>query len=313
MECRRSILPPSSPDTHDGGTVTIEDKKLGEGAQGCVYRGILVPNAGNASSCAVKIFKYLKDFRRELKNLEYVQTVWGCTKALDYVDNGHMWILFPLEGESLAQLFVTIPSKKPHADFLDDIRTMFDAICALHNAGFVHLDIKPSNVLRRPEGGYCLIDFSTLCSAPCSQKSSPREACYSEYGRRLESPGLWSDVFSAGATALENLVWEVKGPQGLEDFRRERSREQYRTDSTEKTAFFDIKGRASGWRRASVVNNHLDELAGQLPELIAVLRGMLEINLNERFSMNDVVNKWKRSLSSQKLLVNLPLTKQRGS
>jgi serine/threonine protein kinase len=271
-----------------------KDEELGHGAQGCVYRGTL----DGGGTCAVKKFGCIEDFRQELKNLNLVRTVRGCIKAIGYTDNGSGWILFPLYWGSLTQLFKTEPSGSiSDVAFLDNIGTLFQTLCALHKAGFIHLDVKPSNVLcdHRPEAGYRLIDFGTL---GCKQRYSA-VACFSEYGRR-EPAGWKSDVFSAGATALETLVWKDKGPKGVESFRSERSREQYESDDSEGTAFFDIKDPVTGsWYLSKVVQNRLNEFAKRIPERVAVIKGMLE----QRLSMEDAAIMWKEaSLITQRLV-----------
>ncbi|KAF8245459.1 kinase-like protein [Wilcoxina mikolae CBS 423.85] len=319
MALRRLILSAGSVETHtarremhlrfpaftlDGkdklSVEVAKDEKLGQGAQGSVYRGTL-DGIKTRTHCAVKSYRYNEDFLHELENLKNVRSVRDCIEAIGfgYDEGGSGWILFPRDGRSLTQLFKTDHSGSSSDVAFLGIGTLFGALCALHKANFIHLDVKPSNVLcrREPQRGYRLIDFSTL--RPLKQIYT-HEACYSEYGRRGESAGPWSDVFGAGATALENMIWVVKGPEGVENFRSKRKGEQKANDPTEGTAFFDIQDLATGdFCPSKVVQNHLDELEKHFPVvMVAVIRGMLEVDPSKRLLMEEAATRWKISLSN---------------
>jgi len=271
-------------------------EKLGEGVHSWVYRGI----KNDGGDCAVKIFKVPGECEKEINCLSYVQRIPGCTRVLGYVGSVMYrpeGILLLLDGISLKQRLKLNVFDRLYAytQFLVDTLTLFKAIEALHNLSYCHTDIKPSNILLRllPEDGSRLIDFGKLYR-PGDSLRFP-EACYCEYGKRYETPGSGSDVFSAGATTLEYLVCVVWGPGGVERFRRERQIEQRHEDSCEWTPFFDIGNEVSGYRRSGVVSHYLGllemqnlELPGIL-EVVAVLRGMLEVNPNQRLSIRDAV------------------------
>ncbi|KAF8535883.1 kinase-like domain-containing protein [Trichophaea hybrida] len=319
MAFRRMILSAGSVETHtarremhlrfqaftlDGkdklSVEVAKDEKLGQGAQGSVYRGIL-DGLGRPTDCAVKSYQYNEDFLHELENLKNVRSVRGCIEVIGfgYGDGGSGWILFPRYERSLTQLFKTDHSGSSSGVAFLGIGTLFGALCALHKANFIHLDVKPSNVVcrRQPQGSYRLIDFSTL--RPLKRKYT-HKVCWSEYARRSESAGPWSDVFGAGATALEYMIWLIKGPEGVENFRSKRKGEQKANDHSEETAFFDIHNFDTGVSGPSkVVQNYLDELEKHFPvEMVAVIKGMLEVDSSKRLSMKDASTRWKICLSN---------------
>jgi non-specific serine/threonine protein kinase len=62
-----------------------------------------------------------------------------------------------IEGESLLRRVDARPL--PVAEILDIGRGVAQALANLHAQNVLHLDIKPSNIIRRPDGIYALIDF----------------------------------------------------------------------------------------------------------------------------------------------------------
>jgi len=285
-------------------------EELGKGVHGSVHRGKM----NNGGDCAVKRFKIPGECKQEIDHLRYVRNIQGCTRALGYVGsdkNRPEGVLLLLDGMSLKQrlkLDGCIDRSYAYTEFLVDTRTLFIAIDSLHEVGCCHNDIKPSNVLLRlrPGDGSRLTDFGNLYR-PGDRPRFP-EACYCEYSKRHEIPGSESDVFSAGAVTLEYLVWVVWGPGRVKSFRWERQNEQKDEDSCELTAFFDIGNETSGYRRSDVVSAYLGLLEKQelefpgILKVVAVLRRMLEVNLNQRLSIRDAVTGWQGALSNLQIV-----------
>lgn len=83
--------------------------------------------------------------------------------------------------------------------------TLMDCLNVIHAQGYLHLDIKPQNILIRPGGDPLLLDFGAVQPYPYDGKaargkilstgfSSPEQ--YQEKGML----GPWSDIYAVGAT-----------------------------------------------------------------------------------------------------------------
>ncbi|WP_431285265.1 serine/threonine protein kinase [Humitalea sp. 24SJ18S-53] len=68
------------------------------------------------------------------------------------------WIAMErIEGASLLPLLDTLP--RPAGEVAEIGAAIADALDSLHRQGVVHLDIKPANIVRRPDGAVVLVDF----------------------------------------------------------------------------------------------------------------------------------------------------------
>jgi len=92
-----------------------------------------------------------------------------------------------------------------------------DGLKTLHDQGLIHRDIKPDNILVRPDGSPVLIDFgaaidlSTVRSAEFYVIATPRYAPIEQYDSRFPQ-GPWIDIYALSATIYE-LVCGLPPPQ----------------------------------------------------------------------------------------------------
>ncbi|MBQ6384681.1 MAG: protein kinase, partial [Lachnospiraceae bacterium] len=130
-----------------------------------------------------------------------------------------------IKGESLDRPLAR-GERFPQRQVIVWARELLEALCYLHSPvhgdpprGYVHSDIKPANLMRRPDGSICLIDFNiTLAMGEESVVyGTPGYASPEHYGVRYDSsgkkdpvrrkvmPDIRSDIYSVGAT-LYHLI-----------------------------------------------------------------------------------------------------------
>lgn len=108
----------------------------------------------------------------------------------------------------------------------DVVRTILlattESLAAVHNAGLLHRDIKPDNVMLRPDGTPVLIDFGA--ARQMMRKSLSLRAVVSDgyapieqYSEHPEQQGPWTDIYALGAVAYVALTGQVpaKAPDRL--------------------------------------------------------------------------------------------------
>lgn len=169
-----------------------EDVPLGEGGMGKVYKGRCVDEkTGSSQNVAIK-FMYsdlppyaIEKARREaaiqLRNdnliemLGFIETE-GRTVLGEIVHHYHV-VSELLEGVSLGDMFEGklsdqqghfVPfAEKLHKDYQQDpnhfaveiIRNVLSGLMAMHDAGYIHRDIDPTNIMITTDGRVKLIDF----------------------------------------------------------------------------------------------------------------------------------------------------------
>jgi serine/threonine-protein kinase len=138
----------------------------------------------------------------------------GTVKALDdgVSDDGCAFIVFELlTGQSLEELRQAHGSRIPLDEVMRIGDAVMDALCAVHEAGVVHRDLKPHNIYVLEGGGVKLLDFGLS-----KQNGYTADAAQDVFGTPSFMPpeqslGLsnkvdaQSDVWSLGATLFHVL------------------------------------------------------------------------------------------------------------
>ncbi|MDE3225548.1 MAG: serine/threonine protein kinase [Nitrospirota bacterium] len=120
------------------------------------------------------------------------------------------------EGESLFR-WVSGRGCPNRRTVLDVIMLVLNGLEAVHRAGFLHLDMKPSNIVVRPDGSPVLLDFgaarrlTTDKGKPITAILTPGYAPYEQYSPQGRL-GPWNDLYSLGAV----MYYMVTGKKPVE-------------------------------------------------------------------------------------------------
>ena len=99
----------------------------------------------------------------------------GIVRILDSgFDDGHLYVVMSLaEGRTLSEI-VRTDGPLPTVRALEIAMQVADALGAAHQEGIVHCDVKPSNLIVRPDGTVQLVDFgiARIATSTTSMDSS---------------------------------------------------------------------------------------------------------------------------------------------
>jgi len=113
------------------------------------------------------------------------------------------------EGDNLAALLER-RGTLPERDLLRILLPVLDGLELVHNAGFIHRDIKPDNIHIRADGSPVLLDFGSARHALGKAHTltilvAPGYAPFEQYHSSSESQGPWSDIYGLGATCYRAI------------------------------------------------------------------------------------------------------------
>lgn len=99
----------------------------------------------------------------------------------------------------------------PESDLVALLQPLLDGLALVHEAGYLHRDIKPDNIyVRREDGSLVLLDFGSAKRTGGGTEETdsvftPGYAPIEQYGGNDQGP--WTDIYAFGAT----LYWMISG------------------------------------------------------------------------------------------------------
>jgi serine/threonine protein kinase len=114
------------------------------------------------------------------------------------------------EGENLAALLERRRTL-PEEELMRVVLPILDGLELVHNAGFIHRDIKPDNIHIRADGSPVLLDFGSARHALGHARTvtilvAPGYAPFEQYYSSGENQGPWTDLYSLGATCYRAIA-----------------------------------------------------------------------------------------------------------
>jgi serine/threonine protein kinase len=205
---------------------------LGTGGMGAIYRAwhlnlnmpVAVKEMGFQPGLdADTAFQLHQQFQREagvLAHLSHPHLV----RVIDYFEErGNVYLVMDfVEGESLADL-IARDGALPEDEVLLWADQLLDALAYCHEQGVIHRDVKPQNVIIRPDGRVVLVDFGLVklwdpnnphTRAVMRGVGTPEYAPPEQYGTYVGHTDPRSDLYSLGATLYHALTGESPLPAG---------------------------------------------------------------------------------------------------
>ena len=179
---------------------------------------VSVSNADNVQQFEEQREKFKKEARRirQLKNDHIV-------KVHDlFEENGTAYYVMDfVNGENLAEKLKRTGKPMTEEEVSLILPQILDALKAVHQERFCHLDIKPSNIMLGKDGVVKLIDFGAskqlrangtlTTNAQTAFAQTPGYAPREQMEQNLDKIGPWTDIYALGAT-LYNLLTNKRPP-----------------------------------------------------------------------------------------------------
>ena len=140
-------------------------------------------------------------------------------RVTDYFEEGGnaYLVMNYVEGKSLADVIVE-RGAQPEAQVVDWAMQLLDALAYCHSQGVVHRDIKPQNIILKPDGKVILVDFGLVklwnphdprTRTVMRGMGTPEYAPPEQYGVSDYHTGPASDLYSLGATLYHALTGQA--------------------------------------------------------------------------------------------------------
>jgi serine/threonine protein kinase len=178
--------------------------------EGCWREGFTVVSAGRWNSDTYSSAK--QKFLLEGQTLGQFNHP-GIVQVFYYFEenNTAYMVMEYLQGKTLGEFLKQRPGKLPQIKALAHIAKVGEALEILHQAQFLHRDIKPDNIMLADDGRIVLIDFgaardfNATSTARHTTMLTPGYAPLEQYGRALKY-GAFTDIYALASTLYHLLT-----------------------------------------------------------------------------------------------------------
>jgi len=193
---------------------------------------------------AQKIYRWgLEQFLKEAQALAQFKHN-NIVRVLRFMEaNGTAYMVMEYEpGQSLAAQLDAGDGTLTDSKLLQVFIPILNGLNAMHEAGLVHLDVKPDNIYIGSDGRPILIDFGSA-SQIAAQKATGQVAITPAYAAIEHYPdkgkrGPWTDIYSIGASMYRCIA----GTAPIGSMERYKSILQYQKDPLILTTELDVSG-----------------------------------------------------------------------
>ncbi len=200
---------------------------LGQGGMGAVYRAWdmrlsvpvalkeMIPQPGLSPQMLDQLRQQFRQEATVLARLIHPHLV-RVTDFFEEGGNAYLVMDF-VEGKSLSDI-IKQRGALPEENALDWARQLLDALGYCHRQGIIHRDVKPQNVVIRPDGRAVLVDFGLVklwdpndprTRTAMRGMGTPEYAPPEQYEADVGHTDPCSDVYSLGATIYHALVGQA--------------------------------------------------------------------------------------------------------
>ncbi len=183
------------------GNYKVEDKPIGQGGMGQVLRG--KDSIGRPVAIKEILPQFVSDpeyrtrIEREITFLMQFDHP-SVVRIYDHFElNGNLYIVMELvEGKNVED-FINERGALPYSEALQYMVRLLDAMAHVHEKGIIHRDIKPGNIMIRPNGDICLLDFGV---AKLDNPYGTNGVTGTQLGAIIGTDGYMSPEQAAGMT-----------------------------------------------------------------------------------------------------------------
>lgn len=172
---------------------------------------VSVSNAENQTEFDSQLEKFKKEAKRlRTLNSEHIVSVYDL-----FDENGtSYYVMDYIDGESLSQWLKRTGKHMSEKRVLNILPQILDALEVAHNAGILHLDLKPANIMMDKQGNVKLIDFGASKQQSMSGGATSTSAIaysmgYAPREQMEQNPkklGPWTDFYALGGTLYSPLT-----------------------------------------------------------------------------------------------------------